>query len=85
MFRVYYAYDKIERIRTGTGFEVKYYHVNKKVGEYETAEDAKKHPSCDDEKEYPKGAYLITPEPAEREELVEYTPNVVVFDKKKKK
>lgn len=83
MFRVYYNYDKIERIRTRIGFEVKHYHVNKKIGEYETIEEAKKHPSCEDEKEYPNGAYLITPE--EREELIEYTPNVVVIDKKKKK
>lgn len=68
-YYVYYSYDKVERTRIQVGFETKKYQINKKIGEYETQNEACRHPLCEEEKEFPKGMYIITKE--QREEKVE--------------
>ena len=83
MFNVYYTYDEIRRLKVYKGFECKKFHVNSFVENYENKEDALKHPVSEKEKEFPKGAYLITSEmlPAE----IDITPEKVIDKKKKKK
>ena len=84
MINVYYVYEKVERTREKVGFSCKRYEVREFIGEYPDVEAAKKHSSTLTEKEYPGGAYLITPNKVE--ELKELPPRVTKpIDKKTKK
>lgn len=57
---VYYSYDFVERTKIWKGFDCKKYIINKLVGKYNSLEDAKKHPSVVEEKQFPKGNYIFT-------------------------
>lgn len=62
---VYYQYPFVERIKIWKGFDCKKVTVNKFVGEYNTEEEAKKHPVVEEEEKFPKGYYIFTNEKLE--------------------
>ncbi len=82
MINVYYVYEETERKREKKGFSCTRYKINHKIGEYNTKEEAVKHPLFEHETD--DGFYRITEEVLE-EKIVLPPKNPPVEKKNKKK
>ena len=59
MYRVVYKYDYLERKRVEVGFEAERVEKEEFVGDYETLQEAKRHPNIEIEKTFYNGVYEI--------------------------
>lgn len=82
MINVYYVYETVERKRENKGFSCKRYRINHKMGEYSTAEEAKKFPLFENETD---DGYYLTTEKVLEEKILLPPKTPPVIDKKKKK